>query len=236
MRKEGLRAACERLVDIVCAYAGLLCLLPVFVAISLAILWDDGRPIFFGQTRVGRNGRPFAIWKFRTMRVGVQGSAITAAGDRRITRVGDWLRALKLDELPQLFNVMKGDMSLIGPRPEVPEYVQLGSPMWQAVLQVRPGITDLATLIHRNEEQILGAFEDPNAAYRDSVLPAKLYLNLEYLHSRTFWRDLQLIFLTVRYSLFPKRFDLDHICNVFGIGARFNEGDYLHPLSCSLDR
>jgi lipopolysaccharide/colanic/teichoic acid biosynthesis glycosyltransferase len=220
----------------VCTYAGLLCLLPVFVAISLAILWDDGRPIFFGQTRVGRNGRPFAIWKFRTMRVGVQGSAITAAGDRRITRVGDWLRALKLDELPQLFNVMKGDMSLIGPRPEVPEYVQLGSPMWQAVLQVRPGITDLATLIHRNEEQILGAFEDPNAAYRDSVLPAKLYLNLEYLHSRTFWRDLQLIFLTVRYSLFPKRFDLDHICNVFGIGARFNEGDYLHPLSCSLDR
>jgi len=236
MRKLGLRTGCERLVDIVCACTGLLCFLPVFVAISLAILWDDGRPIFFGQTRVGRNGRPFAIWKFRTMRVGVQGSAITAAGDRRITRVGAWLRALKLDELPQLFNVIKGDMSLIGPRPEVPEFVQLGSPMWQAVLQVRPGITDLATLIHRNEERILGAFEDPNAAYRDSVLPAKLYLNLEYLHSRTFWRDLQLIFLTVRYSFFPKRFDLDHICNVFGIGARFNERDYLHPLSCSLDR
>jgi lipopolysaccharide/colanic/teichoic acid biosynthesis glycosyltransferase len=127
-------------------------------------------------------------------------------------------------------------MSLIGPRPEVPEYVRFDNPMWCAVLQVKPGITDLATLIHRNEEQILGAFEDPNAAYRESVLPAKLYLNLEYLHSRTFWRDLQLIALTVRYSLFPKRFDLDHICSVFGIGVPLNEGDYLHSLSCSLDR
>ena len=236
MKREGLGAAFERLADTAGACAGLLCLLPLFAAIAVLILWDDGHPILFGQTRVGKNGKLFTIWKFRTMRLGVAGSAITAAGDHRITRVGAWLRALKLDELPQLLNVLKGDMSLIGPRPEVPEYVRFDSPIWRAVLQVRPGITDLATLVHRNEEQILGAFEDPNAAYRDSVLPAKLCLNLEYLYTRTFWRDLQLILLTVRYSLFPKRFDLDHICNVFGIGARFNEGDYLHSFSCSLNR
>ena len=236
MRKKRLRPPFERVADIVFACGGLLCLLPVLAAIAVLIVWDDGGPVFFRQTRVGRNGRRFEIWKFRTMGVGVPGCAITAAGDRRITRIGAWLRALKLDELPQLLNVLKGDMSVIGPRPEVPEYVQYDNPMWQAVLQVRPGITDLATLIHRNEEQILGTFENPRAAYRDRVLPTKLYLNVEYVHSRTLLRDLQLIFLTLRYSLFPNQFDRDHICNVFHIGVAFYEGDHLHPLSYSFNR
>jgi lipopolysaccharide/colanic/teichoic acid biosynthesis glycosyltransferase len=205
-----------RLFDVTCAAAGLLLLLPVVAALAVLILFDDGRPVFFSQTRVGRRGRPFRIWKFRTMRAGSKGSVITAAGDRRITRSGAVLRRLKLDELPQLFNVLKGDMSLVGPRPEVPEYVQLEAPIWQAVLQVRPGVTDLATLLYRDEEKLLGMARDPNTLYRETVLPAKLALNLGYLQSRSFRRDLKLILLTIRYSLFPKRFDPDLIKRTVG--------------------
>jgi lipopolysaccharide/colanic/teichoic acid biosynthesis glycosyltransferase len=205
-----------RLFDVTCAAAGLLLLLPVVAALAVLILFDDGRPVFFSQTRVGRRGRPFRIWKFRTMRAGSKGSVITAAGDRRITRSGAVLRRLKLDELPQLFNVLKGDMSLVGPRPEVPEYVQLEAPIWQAVLQVRPGVTDLATLLYRDEEKLLAMARDPNTLYRETVLPAKLALNLGYLQSRSFRRDLKLILLTIRYSLFPKRFDADLIKRTVG--------------------
>jgi lipopolysaccharide/colanic/teichoic acid biosynthesis glycosyltransferase len=144
------------------------------------------------------------------------------------------LRKYKLDELPQLFNVLKGDMSLVGPRPEVPEYVQFGAPLWQAVLQVRPGITDLTSLLYRDEEEVLGAAGDPNAFYRERVLPSKLLINLSYLNSRSFLQDLRLIFLTVRYSLFPERFDRDAIGRTFGTGAG-NDGRR-YPLSSPLDR
>ena len=153
------------------------------------------------------------------MRTGSHGSLITAAGDGRVTRAGVALRRFKLDELPQLFNVFKGDMSLVGPRPEVPEYVQLEAPVWQAVLQVRPGVTDLATLLYRDEEKLLGMSGDPNTLYRESVLPAKLVLNLGYLRSRSFLRDLKLIHLTIRYSLFPKRFDPELIKRALGAGV-----------------
>ena len=207
------------MVDITCAFAGLLLLAPVLGALALLILWDDGPPVLFSQTRVGRNGKLFVIWKFRTMRAGVPGRAITAAGDSRVTGVGAWLRKFKLDELPQLFNVLKGDMSLIGPRPEVPEYVQRDNPIWLAVLQVKPGITDLATLVHRNEEHLLGTCAEPSVFYREKLLPAKLQLNLAYLRSRSFWLDLKLLFLTIRYSLFPERFDRDYIQKVLGIGV-----------------
>jgi lipopolysaccharide/colanic/teichoic acid biosynthesis glycosyltransferase len=176
--------------------------LPVFAGLVLAVILDDGPPVFFHQTRVGKNGRPFRIWKFRTMRVGSLGSVITAAGDRRITRVGAALRRLKLDELP-----------------EVAEYVHLEEPMWQAVLQVRPGITDLASLLYRNEEELLGAADDPNAFYRESVLPAKLSLNVAYLRSRSFRLDLRLILLTIWYSLHPDRFDPDLIKRTFAAGV-----------------
>lgn len=209
----------ERLFDVTCSAVGLLFLLPVFAAVAVAIIFDDGPPVFFSQMRVGRNGKLFRIWKFRTMRDGSHGSVITAAGDDRVTRAGKRFRKLKLDELPQLFNVLKGDMSLVGPRPEVPEHVQFQAPMWQAVLQVRPGITDLATLLYRDEERILGSSGDPNAFYCDSVLPAKLILNLAYLLSRSFWQDLKLIFLTIRYSVFPERFDPDLIKRTLGIGV-----------------
>jgi lipopolysaccharide/colanic/teichoic acid biosynthesis glycosyltransferase len=213
------KQALYRLFDVTCAAAGLLILMPVLLGLALLILWCDGRPVFFSQIRVGRNGRPFRIWKFRTMRAGSEGSVITAAGDARVSRPGAVLRRYKLDELPQLFNVLKGDMSLVGPRPEVPEYVRLEAPIWQAVLQVRPGVTDLATLVYRDEEKVLGAAADPNSLYRDTVLPTKLVLNLGYLRARSFRRDLKLICLTVRYSLFPERFDPDFVKRTVGMGV-----------------
>jgi lipopolysaccharide/colanic/teichoic acid biosynthesis glycosyltransferase/GNAT superfamily N-acetyltransferase len=206
--------AFRRFVDIACAGTGFLSLLPVFAVLALAIVWDDGFPCTFRQARVGKNSKTFRIWKFRTMRVENHGSPITAAGDRRITRVGAWLRRLKLDELPQLINVLTGDMSLIGPRPEVPEFVDLGNPLWPAVLAVRPGITDVASLLYRDEETILGSFEDPYTCYRDTILPAKLRLNVAYLNSRTLWRDLKLIFLTIRYSLFPDSLDRGRVAKI----------------------
>lgn len=214
----------RRLFDAVSAAAGLLLLLPVFVILALIIRVRDGSPIFFGQTRIGRKGKPFRMWKFRTMRAGCQGSAITAAGDQRVTRTGAALRRHKLDELPQLFNVLKGEMSLVGPRPEVPQYIR-GTLLWRAILQVRPGITNLASLLYRDEEQVLGASDDPDTFYREHVLPAKLLLDLAYLHRRSFGQDLRLIWLTIRYSLRPEGFDPVSIQKTFDTGAA-NEGQF----------
>src|SRR4051812_18326833 len=154
-----------RWVDVGGAALGVIVLAPVFVLAGLLILLDDGRPIFFRQQRVGKNGKLFDILKFRTMRLTASGPAITAAGDRRITRVGAHLRKYKLDELPQFFSVLRGHMNLIGPRPEAPEYVEPDNHLWQAILRERPGITDLATLAFRNEEEILGPAGDPEAYY-----------------------------------------------------------------------
>ena len=208
MRRFGWRhAACLRLFDVICAAAGLPVLSPLLGLIALLIVCEDGRPVLFRQKRVGRGGNYFQILKFRTMRENSSGALITAAGDSRVTRAGHWLRRFKLDELPQLFNVLCGEMSLIGPRPEVPEFVQMEDPRWQAVLSVRPGITDLATLVCRDEERMLGAQANPTECYRETILPAKLRLNLEYQGSRTFARDLLLLVLTIRYSLFPMGFD-----------------------------
>jgi lipopolysaccharide/colanic/teichoic acid biosynthesis glycosyltransferase len=217
-RNERLPEAIYRIFDAVCAAGGLMVLTPVLLAVAVLVLWDDGPPVFFSQMRVGRRGKLFRIWKFRTMRAGAKGSAITAASDGRITRVGAALRRCKLDELPQLFNVLKGDMSLVGPRPEAPEFVQLEAPIWQAVLQVRPGVTDLSSLLYRDEEKLLATSSDPSALYRKTVLPAKLVLSLGRLRSRSFWRDLKLIYLTIRYSLFPERFDPDLVKRTVGIG------------------
>jgi lipopolysaccharide/colanic/teichoic acid biosynthesis glycosyltransferase len=213
------RQVFQRFLDMVCSSAGLLLLSPLFAGIALVILLDDGPPILFSQTRVGRNGKRFRIWKFRTMRSGTEGSVVTAAGDSRITRAGARLRRCKLDELPQLVNVLKGDMSLVGPRPEVPEHVDFDALIWRVVLQARPGITDLATLLYRDEERILGLAGDPNCYYREKILPAKLLLNLEYIVSRSFWQDLKLIFTTIRYSLFPEGFNSELIKRRFGAGV-----------------
>jgi len=207
-----------RVFDAVCAACGLALIFPVLIGIAVVILLDDGPPVLFSQTRIGRNGEPFRIWKFRTMRAGVPGDAITAAGDPRVTAAGAVLRKFKLDELPQLFNVLRGDMSLVGPRPEVPEHVELQAASWQTVLQVRPGITDLASLLYRDEEHMLAASGDPDLFYRETVLPAKLRLNVAYLRARSFWRDLRLILLTIRYSLRRGGFNQDFLRKTLGAG------------------
>jgi len=144
------------------------------------------------------------------------GSASTAAGDRRVTLVGAKLRKYKLDELPQFFCVLRGHMSLIGPRPEVPEYVEPSDDLWEAVLQMRPGITDLASLAFRNEEDMLAEAEDPETLYRSSVLPEKLRLNIAYQRSRSLRRDLKLLWMTARYSFYPKGFDRNRVMGALG--------------------
>jgi lipopolysaccharide/colanic/teichoic acid biosynthesis glycosyltransferase len=201
-----IRTISIRLFDVGCALTGLLLTAPVFVLVCLAIWIDDGGPCFFYQRRVGWKGGQFFIWKFRTMHTGGSGPAITAAGDRRVTCVGAVLRKFKLDELPQFINVLKGDMSMVGPRPEVPEFVELGNCLWDEVLLVRPGITDLATLLYRNEEQLLASSAHPELDYRRTILPAKLALNVEYMRSRSLRRDIKLLLFTAWYSLLPGRF------------------------------
>jgi lipopolysaccharide/colanic/teichoic acid biosynthesis glycosyltransferase len=216
MKNRVLGGVLTRPFDVAAAGAGLMVLGPVFIIVAVLIVFTDGLPVLFRQTRIGRKGRPFLILKFRTMRSDPRGAAITAAGDRRITRTGAWLRRLKIDELPQLINVLVGDMSLIGPRPEVPEYVEWDDPRWREVLNVRPGITDLASLTFRNEEALLGAVNNPDSHYRSVILPEKLRLNLQYLRSRSLSRDLKLLWLTGRYSLFPRGFSRERILRSLG--------------------
>jgi lipopolysaccharide/colanic/teichoic acid biosynthesis glycosyltransferase len=184
---------------------------PVIAIAAIAVWADDGMPVLFRQTRIGRGGQPFTLFKFRTMFNNRAGASITASGDRRVTRTGRILRKFKLDELPQLLNVLRGEMSLIGPRPEVPKYVDLQQPVWQEVLRVRPGITDVATLMYRDEEQILAAFSDPEQGYREKVLPDKLSLNLAYLRVRSTVRDLKLLVLTARYSFVRGSIDAEKV-------------------------
>jgi len=204
------KMAVKRSLDLAISAAGLLLLAPLFLVVGLATILDDGFPVFFRQKRVGRNGRPFDILKLRSMRTGIAGSPITAADDPRVTRVGRWLRRYKLDELPQLWNVFRGEMSLVGPRPEIPKYVDLRNPAWRHVLAVAPGITDIATLVYRNEEDVLNGAADLDDYYRHTVLPAKLTLNIEYLSQRSLWLDLRIIATTVTYSFLPGYADADH--------------------------
>jgi lipopolysaccharide/colanic/teichoic acid biosynthesis glycosyltransferase len=196
----------HRLFDVLAALLGICVLLPLLFAVAMAVWIDDGRPFLFVQKRLGKDGRLFSIWKFRTMRVLNAGRHVTAAGDERVTRVGSVLRKFKLDELPQLFNVLKGDMSLIGPRPELAEFVNEDH-RWNLVLSVRPGITDLASLVFRNEEQLLSAASNPEDYYRRYLLPAKLALNVRYIQTRSLRRDLKLLLLSVWYSVRPRSFN-----------------------------
>jgi lipopolysaccharide/colanic/teichoic acid biosynthesis glycosyltransferase len=205
-----------RVMDVAGALGALTVLSPLLGVAALLVLIGDGRPIVFRQTRIGKHGEPFLILKFRTMRAGSAGLALTTLSDRRVTRVGAWLRKLKIDELPQLINVLRGDMSLIGPRPEVPEYVEFDDVRWRSVLEVRPGVTDLATLAFRNEEDLLGPAADPDVYYRSVILPQKLHLNLHYQRSRSLPRDLKLLWMTVRYSFFPRGFDRERIMRSLG--------------------
>jgi lipopolysaccharide/colanic/teichoic acid biosynthesis glycosyltransferase len=192
-------AAAKRLFDICFAVIGLLVLLPVLALIALLVKWSDRGPVFFLQERVGQGGALFWIWKFRTMRAGTDkaGPGITKDGDPRITVVGRWLRKTKLDELPQLWNVLRGDMSFVGPRPEVPRYVAYYTPAQRAVLQLKPGITDRATLAFRHEEDLLAQAADVEAFYVAHCLPKKIEMNLQYGRQANLWSDIQVIVRTV---------------------------------------
>ncbi|MEI8078202.1 MAG: sugar transferase [bacterium] len=192
----------KRAVDVLAAGSGLLLLGPLLVLLALAVKVTSPGPVFFCQERVGRGGRNFRILKFRTMVADAErrGLHITAGGDSRITPVGRVLRHYKMDELPQLWNVLSGDMSLVGPRPEVAKYVALYSPEQRRVLEVRPGITDPASLAYRHEEALLAQAADPERFYVETVMPAKLRINLDYINHRTFVRDLAVLLRTVHTS------------------------------------
>jgi lipopolysaccharide/colanic/teichoic acid biosynthesis glycosyltransferase len=185
----------KRWFDLLSAGVSLLAFCPLLSAVSLVVWVSDGSPIFFRQERVGRFGRRFRLIKFRTMsgsRTEEEGSF--HAGDlTRVTPLGKILRRTKLDELPQLWNVLLGDMSLVGPRPEVPEWVAVYPDRWKIVLQVRPGITDHASILFRHEEDLLARAEDPIKLYRDRILPQKLDLYEEYVRSHSFVNDLRII-------------------------------------------
>jgi lipopolysaccharide/colanic/teichoic acid biosynthesis glycosyltransferase len=187
--------ATKRTVDLLGASLGLLLLAPILGLVALAIVLDDGGPLFFRQVRVGEGGLPFRIWKFRTMRPAA-GAPITIGADTRITRVGRWLRRYRLDELPQLLNVLTGTMSLVGPRPEVPEFVAAYTASERELLRYRPGMTDPASLQFRNEAAILDRMADPVHGYRIQVLPLKLATSLGYAHRATTWSDLRVLMAT----------------------------------------
>jgi lipopolysaccharide/colanic/teichoic acid biosynthesis glycosyltransferase len=189
----------KRAFDIVFSLFGLFILLPLLPFVAILIKLDSRGPVFYRQERVGRDFRIFVIYKFRTMMVNAdrQGALITAAGDKRITKIGGLLRRYKIDELPQLFNVLKGDMSFVGPRPEVSEYVELFKSDYRKLLTVRPGITDPASLKYSNEETILGMSKASQDAYTNRILPEKIRLSSDYIDSHTLVTDLKLIMMTL---------------------------------------
>ena len=190
----------KRLLDLLLAIPSLVLLAPLMVLLAVAVRLDSSGPAWFRQRRVGQHERPFTLLKFRTMtyQPDAPGTRVTAAGDRRITRVGRFLRRTKLDELPQLFNVLSGSMSLVGPRPEVPEYVaHYPADIRTKVLSVRPGMTDDAALAFMDEEARLGNAADPERTYLDEILPAKLALYVDYIDRWSLTRDMQLILLTL---------------------------------------
>ncbi|SFM31680.1 sugar transferase [Variovorax sp. OV329] len=191
----------KRCFDLTLACGALLVLAPVMLLAALWIKMDSRGPVLFRQDRVGLNGRLFAILKFRTMVADsepARPSGITVGADPRITRAGSLLRKYKLDELPQFINVLRGDMSVVGPRPEVPQYVATYPPETRdQVLSVRPGITDLASIAYRNESELLGSAENPEAFYVQEILPKKLDFCLQYVATRSLWLDMTIIWRTV---------------------------------------
>lgn len=190
----------KRTFDLCGALLGLVVVAPVLAAIALVIVLFEGRPAFFRQERVGAGGRTFRMWKFRTMVVGAErmGAPLTVGNDRRVTRVGGWLRRRKLDELPQLLNVVAGDMSLVGPRPEVPHLLARYTPAQREVLGLVPGITDPASLRFYDEATLLARVADPERFYFEEIVPEKIRLNLHYAREATPLTDLAVIASTMR--------------------------------------
>ena len=190
----------KRIFDIVASGIGLILLSPLFVILAIWIKCDSIGPVFYKQVRVGRNNMDFQLFKFRSMRVGSDKKGLITVGghDPRITRSGYYIRKYKLDEFPQLINVFKGDMSLVGPRPEVRKYVDMYTEEQMHVLDVRTGITDLASIRYRNENELLERVNDPDKYYVEVIMPDKLRINLEYVARHSFTFDIRLIFQTFR--------------------------------------
>lgn len=189
----------KRIFDLICSTLGLIILSPVLIIIAIRIKMGSDGPVFFKQIRVGENNKEFEILKFRTMVVNAEklGRQITVGNDNRITKIGAFLRKYKLDELPQLINVFKGEMSLVGPRPEVPRYVKLYNEEQRKVLAVKPGITDLASIRYRDENDLLGEVDNPDEFYINTIMPDKLALNLEYINKNNVFFDVYIIFKTI---------------------------------------
>jgi lipopolysaccharide/colanic/teichoic acid biosynthesis glycosyltransferase len=211
-----ISAVLKRLVDIISSAVALVVLLPVFAVLAITIKLDTAGPAFYRGIRIGRFGRQFCILKFRTLVANAEevGGACTADDDIRITRVGRFLRKYKLDELPQLLNVLVGSMSLVGPRPEVKKYVDLFNEDEKAILTVRPGITDWATLWDSDEGAVLAGSPDPEQTYLEKIRPEKIRLQLEYISKQSFWVDIRILFTT--FSLVVKR--------LVGVRARNSTG------------
>jgi lipopolysaccharide/colanic/teichoic acid biosynthesis glycosyltransferase len=189
----------KRLFDLIVAVLGLIVLLPLLLGISVLVKASSHGPVFFSQRRVGLNGKPFLILKFRSMVTdgGTVGSLVTGDRDPRVTKFGSVLRRYKLDELPQLLNVIRGEMSLVGPRPEVPKFVKLFQEDYDLIHKVKPGITDYAALCFRNESELLESVDDPEEYYVSSILPLKIGYYFRYIDEQSFWLDVKLFLLTV---------------------------------------
>lgn len=190
----------KRTFDLFFSAIGLVLLFPFFIIISLFILIDTKGAIFYTQKRIGRGNREFKLIKFRTMHHGADRAGLLTIGkqDSRITKSGQWLRKYKLDELPQLLNILTGDMSFVGPRPEVKKYVNLYTAEQRRVLSVRPGLTDYASLKYLNENELLNSYSDPEKAYVEIIMPAKLKMNLKYIGEKNLINDLRIVFQTLK--------------------------------------
>lgn len=188
----------KRIFDIFSSIIALVIFSPLFIFISIWIAIDSRGGVFYRQIRVGKNRKEFGLYKFRSMRPDSdKAGQITVGNDSRVTKVGHFIRRFKIDEVPQLINILKGEMSVVGPRPEVPEYVKMYNEEQLKVLSVLPGLTDYASIEYLDEQKILGEAADPHKAYVGEVMPAKLKLNLKYIADRSFWLDIKLIFRTV---------------------------------------
>lgn len=193
-----MRQSAKRFLDASFALMLLLITSPVMLVVATGtVLLSDSGGVIYRATRVGRNGIPFTMYKFRTMRLAEPGASITVSGDHRITRWGAWLRRWKLDELPQLFNVLRGDMSIVGPRPEDPKYVELYSADQRRVLSMRPGMTGPASLAFRHEELILATAANAEEVYVTKIMPTKLAMDLAYVDNQRFSADLRILINTV---------------------------------------
>lgn len=198
LKKKRFSLFLKRCFDITASALGLLFLMIPFLIIAIIIKATSKGPVFFRQVRVGKDGKEFRIYKFRTMVVDAKkkGMQITVGADSRITGIGKFLRKTKVDELPQLINVLKGQMSFVGPRPEVPRYVALYDDYQRNILRIKPGITELASIVYRDENEVLAKSENPEETYINEIMPKKIALNIEYMQKLGFWYDIKLIFMT----------------------------------------